>query len=228
MNKSSARPFFGRLLLSVSFVLVVSLSLGHSAFAQSVLINEVDADQVSTDSAEFVELFDGGTGNTDLSGQVLVLFNGSSDSSYLAVDLDGFSTNGTGYFVICGNAATVANCDLDVTPNTNLIQNGADAVALYAANGSDFPNGTPITTTNLNDAIVYDTNDGDDTGLLVLLNAGQPQVNEGGGGNSTADSNQRCSNGSGGARNTSTYQQSAPTPVPLIWTVSRPTGLAIL
>lgn len=186
MNKSSARPFFGRLLLSV--VLVVSLSLGQSAFAQSVLINEVDADQVSTDSAEFVELFDGGTGNTDLTGLVLVLFNGNGDASYLSFDLDGLTTNGTGYFVICGNGATVANCDLDVTPNTNLIQNGADAISLYATDGADFLNGTPVTTTDLNDAIVYDTNDADDTGLLTLLNAGQPQVNEGGGGNSTADS----------------------------------------
>jgi hypothetical protein len=41
------------------------------------VINEVDADQVGTDSAEFVELFDGGVGNTDLTGLVLVLVNGS-------------------------------------------------------------------------------------------------------------------------------------------------------
>jgi hypothetical protein len=37
----------------------------------------------------------------------------------------------------------------------NLLQNGADAVALYAANATDFPNGTSVTTTNLRDAIVY-------------------------------------------------------------------------
>jgi endonuclease/exonuclease/phosphatase family metal-dependent hydrolase len=177
-----------------------------------VMINEVDADQTSTDSAEFVELFDGGIGNTDLSGLVLVLLNGSDDASYLSFDLDGQSTDGTGYFVLCGDAANVANCDLDVSPNTNLIQNGADAVALYLGDAADFPNDTPVTTTNLIDAIVYDTNDGDDAALLVLLNAAQPQVNEGGGGNSAADSNQRCPNGSGGARNTDTYEQFAPTP----------------
>ncbi len=57
-------------------------------------------------------------------------------------------------------------------------QNGADAVALFVGDDTDFPNDTPITTTNLLDAIVYDTNDGDDAGLLVLLNAGEPQVNE--------------------------------------------------
>ena len=44
-------------------------------------------------------------------------------------------------------------------------------------------------------------------GLLALLNAGQPQVNENGGGNGATQSSQRCPNGAGGARNTSTYPQ---------------------
>ena len=39
-----------------------------------------------------------------------------------------------------------------------------------------------MTTDNLIDAIVYDTNDGDDAELLVLLNAGEPQINEDGNG----------------------------------------------
>ena len=126
--------------------------------------------------------------------------------------LDGQSTNGSGYFVLCGDAANTPNCDMDVSPNTNLIQNGADAVALFVDDASTFPNGTLVTTTNLADAIVYDTDDSDDAGLLVLLNAGQPQVNERGGGNGTAHSNQRCPNSSGGARNTDSYAQFVPTP----------------
>ncbi len=178
----------------------------------TILINEVDADQVGTDAAEFVELYDGGFGNSDLSGLVLVFFNGNGDTSYAAFDLDGLATGSDGFFVLCGDAANVANCDLDVSPDTNLIQNGADAVALYEGNAADFPNGTGVSTTGLLDALVYDTSDADDAELLVLLNAGQPQVNEGGGGDSTVDSNQRCPNGSGGARNTDTYAQFAPTP----------------
>jgi predicted extracellular nuclease len=183
-----------------------------TAAEPELLINEVDADQSGTDSAEFVELYDGGVGNTALDGHVLVLFNGSDDASYEAFDLDGQSTNGSGYFVLCGDAANTANCDLDVLPNTNLIQNGADAVALLVGDAADFPNDTPVTTTNLIDALVYDTSDADDAGLLVLLNGGQPQVDERGGGDGTGHSNQRCPNGSGGARNTSTYAQFAPTP----------------
>jgi len=185
---------------------------GDVAAPPTILINEVDADQSGTDAAEFVELYDGGVGNVPLDGLVIVLFNGSNDLSYASFDLDGHTTSVDGYFVVCGNAANVANCDLDVTPDTNLIQNGADAVALYSGDIADFPNGTAVTTDNLIDAIVYDTDDGDDPGLLALLNAGQPQVNERGGGSGTTQSNQRCPNGSGGTRNTDTYAQFAPTP----------------
>ncbi len=81
-----------------------------------------------------------------------------------------------------------------------------------AGNASDFPVGTPVTTSNLQDAIVYGTDDADDAVLLPLLNAGQEQVNENAAGSGTTQSNQRCENGSGGARNTSTYRQSVPTP----------------
>ncbi|NND01186.1 MAG: hypothetical protein HKN91_00225, partial [Acidimicrobiia bacterium] len=177
-----------------------------------IVINEVDADTEGTDSAEFVELYDGGTGNTSLDGLVLVFFNGSNNQAYEAFDLDGQTTDADGYFVLCGNAANVANCDLDVDPNTNLIQNGADAVALYQGDADAFPDGTGVTTTGLIDAIVYDTNDSDDADLLVLLNDGQPQVNEDMNAAKDDESIQRFPNGSGGARNTDSYQAFLPTP----------------
>ena len=177
----------------------------------TVLINEVDADQASTDTAEFVELYDGGVGNTSLDGYVLVFYNGSNDLSYQAFDLDGQSTDANGFFVLCGDSSVVTACDLDVTPNTDLVQNGQDAVALYTADAADFPNNTPVTVVDLVDALVYDTSDADDPGLLVLLNAGQPQVDENANSQGVTESNQRCPNGSGGARNTSSYDQYPPT-----------------
>ena len=185
---------------------------GPPPVADFMIINEVDSDTPSYDTAEFIELYDGGSGNTDLTGLVLVFYNGSGDLSYRAIDLDGSTTDNDGYFVLCGNAANVANCDLDASPDQDLIQNGADAVALYIGDALDFPNDTPLTAAGLLDAIVYDTNDGDDAALLVLLNAGQPQVNEDGGGDKDNQSNQRCPNGSGGQLNTDTYTQSDPTP----------------
>jgi len=173
-----------------------------------VLINEVDADTTGTDVMEFVELFDGGVGNTPLDGLVLVLFNGNGDSSYNAFDLDGMSTDANGYFVI-GNTA-VASVDLVFASNG--LQNGADAVALYQDDAVNFPNGTAVSITNLIDAVVYDTNDADDAELLVLLNADEPQLNEDSNGLRNTESNQRCANGGGGARNTTGFVQAIATP----------------
>ena len=78
-----------------------------------VIINEVDSDTPGTDILEFVELYDGGAGNTTLDGYVVVFFNGGAvnDASYAAFDLDGFTTNAAGYFTL-GNAA-VSGVDME-------------------------------------------------------------------------------------------------------------------
>lgn len=190
------------LLLSLTFVFAQSVS------AQSLLINEVDVDQAGTDSAEFVELFDGGGGNTDLSGLVLVFYNGSNDASYKSIDLNGLSTNASGYFVVCGDELSTPNCDL-VNPSS--IQNGEDAVALLVGDADDYPNGRPLPAdADIVDAIVYETGSDVNSALLALLNAGQAVVDEGGAGNKDGHSMQRCPNGAGGARNTDSYRQLAP------------------
>ena len=62
------------------------------------------------------------------------------------------------------------------------------------------------------DALVYDTNDGDEAALLVLLNAGQAQINEDGGGDKDNQSNQRCPDGSGAPLDTDTYTQALAAP----------------
>ncbi|WP_143288179.1 lamin tail domain-containing protein, partial [Calothrix rhizosoleniae] len=95
--------------------------------AINIIINEIDADTPGADAAEFIELYDGGVGNTSLDGLVVVLYNGNGDTSYAAFDLDGFSTNAEGYFVL-GNSG-VSNVGLEFDNGT--LQNGADAVALY-------------------------------------------------------------------------------------------------
>ena len=171
--------------------------------ATNVIINEVDSDTPGTDTAEFVELYDGGAGHTALDGLAVVFYNGNGDVSYAAFDLDGFSTDANGYFVL-GNPG-VPGVDLVFNPGgAGLLQNGADAVALYVGNATDFPNGTLATATNLQDAVVYDTDDADDPELLAaLLNGGEPQVNENGGGSGQTQSIQRCPNGAGGGRITS-------------------------
>lgn len=191
--------------------------------ANHLVINEVDAnakDGIWTDGGgniadveEFVELYDGGVGNTDLSGHTLNFYDGTTDASYHSVNLNGISTNINGYALICMNNEVSANCDLDLSgafQTDNFFQDGTDALGLYYA--SSVANGTAVTTNNLLDAFVYDTDDADDANLLNLLNPGQTQVNENATGNATTQSNSRCANGSGGARNTASYIQRGPTP----------------
>lgn len=180
-----------------------------SAVNSPILINEVDADTAGIDTLEFVELYDGGTGNTPLDGLVVVLYNGSDNRSYnSAFDLDGFSTDENGFFVL-GNAAVSPAASI-VFPNNGL-QNGADAVAVHAGNAVDFPNDTPVSGIGLVDALVYDTSDGDDLGLLDVLTPGQAQQNENGADDKNGHSNSRVPDG-GVALDTSNYLQQAPTP----------------
>lgn len=138
------------------------------SWSQDIVINELDADSPSTDTAEFVEL-KSMTPNFSTDGYILVFFNGSDsggDSSYMVIDLDGYSTDNNGLLLIGSGGVSPFP---QVLIAENVIQNGADAVALYLASVDDFPEGTLATQTNLIDALVYDTNDADDVGLLALL-----------------------------------------------------------
>lgn len=175
---------------------------------RGIMVNEFDADTPGTDTAEFIELYDGGKGNTPLDGLVVVLFNGADDKSYLAIELDGESTDSLGYYVI-GNSGVAG---VDKTVPTGILQNGPDAIALSFGYAADFPNGTPVSAIEPLDAVVYGRLNQIDNGLLPLLNSGQPQIDENGRGASAQHSSQRCPNGAGGARNTTTYRPNNPTP----------------
>ena len=175
--------------LSLFFLLVFYIN----SYSQ-LYVNEIDSDTDSVDELEFVEI-KSDSPNFSLDGYIVVMFNGStngSDSSYLAIDLNGFQTDLNGLFLI-GNSNVSPSAQI-IIPN-NSIQNGADAVAIYQAPISDFPNSTLATTTNLVDAIVYDTSDSDDDNLMQLLGL-TFQINENENGNKDFESIQRSNNGS--------------------------------
>lgn len=187
--------------LSLLGVFISSVLIAQS----DVRINEIDSDQQGTDAAEFIELF--GPANTPLDGLVVVWYNGSSNLVYEAFDLDGFTLDENGFFVM-GNAA-VPNVDLIFDDNS--LQNGPEAIAIYSGNGDDFPNSTPITTEGLIDAIVYHTNDSDDAELLDGLTPGQFQVDESANGNSADDAIARIPDG-GAPFDAASYVTQLPTP----------------
>ncbi|WP_299248231.1 endonuclease [uncultured Aquimarina sp.] len=183
------------------YLLVFTILFSQVSLGQ-VVINELDSDTPSTDTQEFIEL-KSDTPNFSLDGLVLVLFNGSTsggDSSYFTLDLDGYTTDINGIFLIGGPEVSPVP---DFLLFENTIQNGADAAAIYLGNDVDFPEGTIATTTNLLDALIHDTDDADDTGLMALLGL-MEQINEDENNNKTTESIQRKDDG--------TYEVKTPTP----------------
>jgi hypothetical protein len=172
---------------------------------ETLVINEVDSDTPGFDDREFIELF--GESNFSLDGLTLVLYRGNNNTVYEAYDLSPYSLNAEGFFVI--GSAAVTNVGLVIPDNT--LRNGPDAIAIYAAPVTDFPDGTAVVLDNLIDALVYDTNDPDAPALLPLLLQGQPQVNEGANNNAALESMSRVPDG-GAQRVTETYFMQIPTP----------------
>ncbi|MGR7813655.1 endonuclease [Lacinutrix undariae] len=185
--------------------LVVCLFTTYLMTSQ-IVINELDCDNPGIDDEEFIELLSE-TPNFPLDGYVVVLFNGSNsggNSSYFTIDLDGYITDDNGLLLIGSDTVTPFP---QLLISANVIQNGADAVAIYQANSFDFPEGTVATIDNLVDVLMYDTSDSDDTDMIAIFNqhpdfTDLEQINEGSGNNT--NSIQRNNDGS--------YTSTTPTP----------------
>jgi uncharacterized protein len=93
-----------------------------------LVINEIDYDQPGTDTAEYLEIRNNDSTAANLLGWTVELVNGNGGAVYQTIELPDVSLASGDYYVICTNAATVPNCDLEAISS---IQNGApDAVAL--------------------------------------------------------------------------------------------------
>jgi uncharacterized protein len=116
-----------------AIAVLLSLAPGAGAVSSSLVINEVDYDQPSTDAAEFLELRNVSASAISLDSYQVELVNGTGGGAgvYQTIDLPNVTLAAGDYYVVCANPATTASCDLDVSPDTNLIQNGApDAIGL--------------------------------------------------------------------------------------------------
>lgn len=167
-----------------------------------IRINEVDA---LSSSEDFIELYDGGKGQADLSTYVVVVYD-PDETVRFSQSLDGAMTDGSGYYLLGESGVSPDQLLAEELPNE------VAAVALYTGTAGNFPPGTALTTVDLVDALVYDTGQADDPGLLTLLEAGELQINEAANGQAASESMQRCPNGSGGLRRTGTYQTVASSP----------------
>ncbi|MBL7886566.1 MAG: endonuclease [Flavobacterium sp.] len=181
------------------------LTFFNFCFAYSqIIINEIDADTPGTDVLEFVEL-KSTTPNFSLNGYVLVFFNGGSAGtgivSYNAIDLDGFTTDINGNFLIGNSQVSPAPSLLF---DNAILQNGPDAIALFQGNASDFPVNTNATNVGLIDALAYSNSTTVQPTALMSIFGLSVCTNENQTSQATTKSIQRNNDG--------TYSVSTPTP----------------
>ena len=186
--------------MKLKLLLLFITSISYS----QIVINEIDPDTPSTDQKEFIEL-KSATANYSLNGYVLVFFNGLStglgNASYNTIDLDGYTTDINGNFLI-GNVLVQPTPPLAMLDAT--LQNGPDAIALYLGNASDFPLNSVATSTNLIDAIAYSNNGTTFPTTLKSALGFTYNINENSTSNAANHSIQRKSDG--------TYEVKIPTP----------------
>lgn len=173
-----------RIITLIALFLITEMALG-----QVLVINELDCDTPGVDDKEFVEL-KSQTPNFPLDGYVIVFFNGSASGgnmSYLALDLDGYETDINGLLLI-GSSTVNPFPQYLIAPN--MIQNGADAVAIYQADEIDFEE--PVLAyvdETLIDVLLYQTSDSDGAGLVTIFSEFNPTIaiiNEGSGNNTNS------------------------------------------
>lgn len=102
--------------------------------APRLVINEVDYDQVGTDTAEYIELYNPSSSPASLAGLQVVLVNGATNTVYSTINLSSAgSLAGGRYLVIAGTQVVVPAGAMRIDPvwSQDQIQNGApDGVAL--------------------------------------------------------------------------------------------------
>jgi hypothetical protein len=116
---------------------MASASISIQASTSSgVIINEIDYDNIGTDTAEFIELYNGGSAPVSLMGYQLVFVNGSNNAVYTTVDLSPAGTIMPGQYLVVGASSVIATVPagqlkIDAGAVSNYIQNGApDGIAL--------------------------------------------------------------------------------------------------
>lgn len=138
----------------------------------AILINQVAADPQNDTELGLVELFDGGSGATDLSGLSLVFFNRARDQVIAAYDLDGFRTGEDGSFVM-GSRTLIPEPPLTFDrplPFTEVI-----GLALVAGNAEDIPANATLALDSALDVLVIGTDTGADLAGLPLASASGTQ-----------------------------------------------------
>lgn len=116
----------------------ITATQGDSTFSATVTIadsssdhlvlNEVDYDQPSSDTAEFIELYNGTGADVDLADFQVVLINGNGDTVYATHELKAAGILGAGRFLVLhAGAVVVAQGAIELKITGFTVQNGGNS-----------------------------------------------------------------------------------------------------
>jgi hypothetical protein len=143
-------PFMASGTAGMGMLTAMGLSMSQSSAVTvtagppgHLVINEIDYDQPSADTAEFIELYNGSASAVDLTGIAVVLVNGGATggpAEYGRIMLSG-SLASHGYLVLAPSASTVVVPSgvtrVSFPSSLTAIQNGSpDGVALVDGSGT--------------------------------------------------------------------------------------------
>src|SRR5262249_16322287 len=100
----------------------------HQAAGPTLVINEVDYDQVGTDTAEYIEIYNASAEAVSLAGLQVLLVNGANNTVYDTIDLGGAgSLAGHQHLVLGGPLVAIPGSAKKIDPVwiQDRIQNGA-------------------------------------------------------------------------------------------------------
>jgi hypothetical protein len=110
-------------LLAVALVIPVVNFVPAFAVSTTLVINEIDYDQPSTDTAEFLEIKNVSGAAVDFTGHSVRLVNGTGGGAtvYQTIALPSTTLAAGDYFVVCANAATVVAVEAATAPPTSCV-----------------------------------------------------------------------------------------------------------
>jgi len=117
------------ILFIAVLISAVAAKAQETGVSPTLIINEVDYDQVSADTAEFIEIKNVNPNAIDLGTVQIYLYNGANLTVYDTIFLPSFMLQPGAYYVICGNSGGVANCNHVVPTLSDIIQNGGNSSA---------------------------------------------------------------------------------------------------
>jgi hypothetical protein len=137
----------------------------------SIWIDQVGSNPNNASQLGYIQLFDGGAGESTLSGLVVALINGEGDLVQAVYPLTDLRTNADGYFVLGSNILTPSP---DLAFSAEMLLADVSQVALYPAEGISLTVGAALPSTPALDRLFVRTSSDQEREVQLPANSSPP------------------------------------------------------